>query len=63
MGLTYSVYIDISYVPWHIFDWLEKDMGALYLADFNWHWEEGTGRMRIDFFNEELASMTVLKWS
>lgn len=49
-------------MPWHIFDWLEKDIGVFYLTDFNWQWED-TNKMRVDLFDEELAMMVVLKWT
>ena len=62
MGIIYSIYINTTSVPWHIFDWLEKDIGVFYLTDFNWQWED-TNKMRIDLFDEELAMMVVLKWT
>ena len=65
MDVKYTIYLDVKYVPWHIFDWLEKEMGVFYLSDFNWHWDysEGPQRLQIDLFDEGLASLIALKWT
>jgi len=64
--MDHIVEIDISYIPWHIIDWLNDEQFVHDGTDYSWGWTYGeyeNQRFRLMFVDENLALLTMLKWS